>query len=125
MSKTSRNNQLPENVVFYPEAAGDYRKLDRSRKVQVLKALRKIASAPLQVGKPLGTKAGLALSGLRSAYVDNRSIRIVWLVTESGEVQIVIVAGIAERDGKYVYNLVSSRKNAISEFARTLKKRDP
>lgn len=116
------SNSLPSNVVFLPEAADDFRRLDHSRKIKVLKALRKVAVAPLQIGKPLGNQAGRVLVGMRSAYVDSKSVRIIWTVLEDGNIQVVLVAGIAEREGMYVYELVSARRGAVEELKKAMQK---
>ncbi|MDP3058545.1 MAG: hypothetical protein Q8N36_03710 [bacterium] len=113
MSKQSQSDIFPANVVFFHEAADDFRKLDQSRKTVVLKAIRKISTSPLMYGKPLGTQGVRALAGFRSVYVDNASIRIIWIVGQQGTVQIVVVAGIAQREGMHVYDLVSSRKEDV------------
>ncbi len=118
---SSQSSAIPGNVVFYPDAADDFRRLDRGRKIKVVKALRKISSAPLEYGKALGNQHGQALASMRSAYVDNKSLRIVWFVTEAGEVQIVVVAGIAKRDEQYVYRLVASRREGVKKFTRAIK----
>lgn len=118
MSNSNQGDQLPSNIVFYPEAAEDFRRLDRSRKIKVLKALRKISTAPLGFGKPLGNHSGRPLAGMRSMYVDGKSVRIIWIVNETGDIQVVVVAGIAERDGMHVYELVSSRRESIEKFTQ-------
>ena len=90
--------------------------LFRSRKIKVLKALRKISVAPLDFGKPLGNHSGRPLAGMRSMYVDCKSMRLVWIVNETGDIQIVVVAGIAGRDGMHVYELVAARRESIEKF---------
>lgn len=109
---------LPENVWFFPDALADLTRLDRLRQILVLRALRKIARAPERFGKELEHLAGLNLTGFRSTYVDRKSVRIVWKVTEAGEVQVVVVAAVAEREGLLAYRMAAQRREAMDAWVR-------
>lgn len=109
---------LPENVWFFPDALADLARLDRSRQILILRAIRKIARAPNQFGKPLEHLAGLNVTGFRSAYVDRKNIRIIWKVTDAGDVQIVVVAAVAERDGLLAYQVAAQRREAMEAWVR-------
>jgi len=109
---------LPPNVWLFPEAKADLARLDRSRRVLVLRTIWKIAQAPDQVGKPLGHLAGLNLTGFRSVYVDRKSIRIVWKVAESGIVQVAVIAAVAEHEGLLAYRMAAQRREAIDAWIR-------
>lgn len=116
MSNSKLSELLPANVRFYPEAEEDFLALDRGRQIKVIKALDRIAKAPRQLGKPLENQPGRLLAGFRSIYVDKKSIRIVWQAASSGEVEVAVVAGIAERDGLFVYDLVAKRRQEVESL---------
>ncbi len=120
MSRLKLNDLIPDNVGFYPEAAEDFLSLDKGRQIKVIKALQKISRAPSRHGKLLENQDNRPLAGFRSIYVDKKSIRIIWKVTETGFIQIAVVAGIAERDGMLVYKLVSERKESFDMFLKKI-----
>lgn len=109
---------LPKNVWFFPDALADLARLDRPRQILILRAIRKIARAPNRFGKPPGHLAGLNVTGFRSAYVDRKNIRIIWKVTDAGDVQIVVVAAVAERDGLLAYQVAAQRREAMEAWVR-------
>ncbi|NLK52501.1 MAG: hypothetical protein GX295_08675 [Syntrophomonadaceae bacterium] len=116
-------NYLPDNIKFFPAAAEDFFSLDKGRQIKVIKALQKIAQAPALFGKELENQVNRPLSGYRSIYVDKKSVRIIWKVTELGIMEIVVVAGIAEREGMLVYQLVAKRKEDLEEYISRLTNR--
>ncbi|GEA16552.1 hypothetical protein E308F_27980 [Moorella sp. E308F] len=67
-------------------------------------------------------QAGRPLAGYRSVYVDNRSLRIIWKVTELQVIEVAIIAGIAEREGMLAYKLVSRRREELERFIKELVK---
>jgi len=118
MSKSSLTDLLPANVWFFPDALEDFLALDRSRQIMVLKALHKIASGPSQFGKPLGNQQDRHLAGFRSAYVDRKSIRIVWRVADDGRVEVAVIAAILEREGMEVYETAAKRREVLDRWLR-------
>lgn len=120
MSNLKTNDSIPDNIVFYPEAAEDFSNLDKRRKIIVIKALQKISRSPGQFGKPLENQPNRPLAGFRSIYVDNKAVRIIWTVVKPGQIKVAIVAGIAERDNLLVYSLAATRKKGIDEFIEKL-----
>ncbi|HEY8414826.1 MAG TPA: hypothetical protein VIK99_03540 [Thermaerobacter sp.] len=109
---------LPPNVQLYPEAAKDLERLDRSQQILAVRAIRKIAEAPDQRGKPLGHQYGWNLTGYRATYVHNKRLRIVWTVAADGTVKIAVVAAVAEPDDFFVYELAASRRKDIDAWIR-------
>jgi hypothetical protein len=107
---------LPDNVKLFPAAANDFLGLDKGKQIKVIKALQKISKSPTKFGKALENQPNRPLSGFRSIYVDKKSLRIIWKVTDSNLAEVIIVAAIAERDGLLAYKLVSSRKEAVEAF---------
>ncbi|OIQ61614.1 hypothetical protein MOTE_01860 [Moorella thermoacetica] len=118
MSTSKMIDLVPANVKFFPAAEADFLGLDKSRQIKVIKALQKISRAPSAFGKELENQAGRPLAGYRSVYVDNRSLRIIWKVTELQ----VIEVGIAEREGMLAYKLVSRRRGELEKFIKELVK---
>lgn len=116
MSNLKLTDILPGNIKFFPDAVNDFLSLDKGRQIKVIKALQKISTAPNQFGKPLENQIGRPLSGFRSIYVDKKAIRIIWKVAVSGEIEVAIVAGIAERQGLLAYELAAKRSQDIESF---------
>lgn len=116
MSNLKLNDLLPGNVKFFPAAVDDFLSLDKGRQIKVIKALQKISTAPNHFGKPLENQIGRPLSSFRSIYVDKKAIRILWKVANSGEIEVAIVAGIAEREGFLAYELAAKRLQDMETF---------
>ncbi len=91
---------------FYEEAEKDLSKLNNSVKKLFAKKLSQIIKNP-EIGKILGNKNNLNLSGLRKVYFDNKKYRIVYEIKEN-EILIHIIA-IGKRDNMKVYKEASNR----------------
>ena len=85
---------------FYEEAEKDLSKLNNSVKKLFAKKLTQIINNP-EIGKDLGNKNNLNLSGLKKVYFDNKRYRIVYEIKEK-EIIIHIIA-IGKRDNMKVY----------------------
>lgn len=100
-------------VKFLPDAAKDFAALDGSVKKEAAKKIDALSENPL-LGKPLGNKFGIDLTGFYKLYISRKKYRIVYRIT-SGEIEIVEIVGIGRRDKEEIYRLVtgriSSRKN--------------
>ncbi|MFZ5754880.1 MAG: hypothetical protein ACOY3J_11650 [Bacillota bacterium] len=120
MPSLKMSDLIPDNIMFYPEAMEDFYCLDKGRQIMVIKVLQKISLAPSKLGKPLENHPNRPLAGFRSTYVDNKSIRIIWTVKNSGIVEIAVIAGIAERNDLLAYTLVASRRHDIYKFIEEL-----
>ena len=93
-------------VKLTKESEKDFRKLDGSIKKNVLKKFIELESNPF-LGKPLGNKAGIDLTGYYKLYVA-RKIRIVYQVVK--QELIVSVISIGKRDNLAAYYLAYLRK---------------
>jgi len=91
---------------FYEEAEKDLAKLNNSIKKLFAKKLTQILKNP-QIGKDLGNKNNLKLSGLKKVYFDNKRYRIVYEIVNQ-EIIIHIIA-IGKRDDMEVYKKAHSR----------------
>jgi len=93
-------------IVFHPDAAREIPELDNRQKVLVLKQIKKIPLTP-GIGKQLGSKKGLDLSGYRKMYADRKKIRIVFKIVEKKILIQIIVIG--KRDNMKVYKKAAKR----------------
>ena len=91
---------------FYEEAEKDLSKLNNSVKKLFVKKLSQIIKNP-EIGKDLGNKNNLNLSGLKKVYFDNKKYRIVYEIKEN-EIIIYIIA-IGKRDNMKVYKEAANR----------------
>ncbi len=94
------------NLKFYEEAEKDLSKLNNSVKILFAKKLTQIINNP-EIGKDLGHKNNLNLSGLKKVYFDNKRYRIVYEI-KNKEIIIHIIA-IGKRDNMKVYKEASQR----------------
>jgi mRNA interferase RelE/StbE len=94
------------NFKFYEEAEKDLSKLNNSVKKLFVKKLSQIINNP-EIGKNLGNKNNLNLTGLKKVYFDNKRYRIVYEIIEN-EIIIHIIA-IGKRDNMKVYKEASNR----------------
>jgi mRNA interferase RelE/StbE len=92
---------------FYKEAEKDLAKLNNSIKILFTKKLTQILKNP-NIGKDLGNKNNLNLTGLKKAYFDNKRYRIVYEVIEH-KIIIQLVA-IGKRDKMQVYKEAAQRR---------------
>ena len=91
---------------FYEEAEKDLSKLNNSIKKLFVKKLSQIIKNP-EIGKDLGNKNNLKLSGLKKVYFDNKKYRIVYEIKEN-EIIIHIIA-IGKRENMKVYKEAAKR----------------
>lgn len=91
---------------FYEEAEKDLSKLNNSIKKLFVKKLTQIIHNP-EIGKDLGNKNNLKLTGLKKVYFDNKRYKIVYEVKDN-EILIHIIA-IARRDDMKFYKQAHAR----------------
>jgi mRNA interferase RelE/StbE len=94
------------NFKFYEEAEKDLSKLNNSVKKLFAKKLSQIIKNP-EIGKDLGNKNNLNLSGLKKVYFDNKKYRIVYEIKEN-EIIVHIIA-VGKRDDMKVYKEAANR----------------
>jgi len=93
---------------FYTEAEKELSKLNNSVKILFSKKLTQIVKNP-EIGKDLGNKNNLKLSGLKKVYFDNKRYRIVYEVIN--EKIIIHIISIGKRDDMEVYKKANERYN--------------
>lgn len=108
-------------LLVYPEAVDDVRKLDGSMRVLVAKAMDKVRSNPLPskeggYGRPLGNKGGRNLTGYLKVKLKGPGIRIVYrLVEAKGKMAVVVVGA---REDEEVYRIAAKRAAAFEEWLK-------
>jgi mRNA interferase RelE/StbE len=85
----------------------DYRKLDGSQKLQIAKQLVKLEKGP-GIGKQLGSKMGIDLTGYFKLYADKKRLRIVYTVEADTIITIKVIA-IGQREDMEAYRLAWKR----------------
>lgn len=98
---------MPYRIEFLPEAEKDYAGLDRSIRKEVVKKMDGLAENPF-LGKPLGNKFGIDLTGFYKLYVAKKKYRIVYRLLDK-DIEIIEIVGIGKREKEEIYKLVASR----------------
>src|SRR3990172_7524369 len=89
---TRSRRGMAYKIEFLPEAEKDYDSLDKSVQKETAKKLDALAENPY-LGKPLGNKFGIDLSGFYKIYAASKRYRIVYRL--SGEhVEVIEIVGI-------------------------------
>jgi len=94
-------------IEFLPDAEKDFDALDGSIRKEVGKKIDALAENPL-LGKPLGKKYGVELTGFYKLYVSKKKYRIVYRLIGK-HIEVMEIVGIGKRDKEEVYKLVARR----------------
>ena len=94
------------NLKFHEEAKEDLKQLNKSIQNIFAKKLKQILTSP-QIGKNLGNKNNLNLSGLKKVYFDNKRYRIVYEVFE--DTVLIHIIAVGKRDNMKVYKQADER----------------
>ena len=98
-------------VEFHPEAAKDFNRLDGSIRKEVVKKIDALSENPF-LGKALGNKMGLDLTGFFKLYVAKKKIRIVYRFLKD-YLEVIEVIGIGKREKEEIYKLIIRRLQAF------------
>lgn len=94
-------------VEFLPEAEKDFDSLDGSLKTEAAKKIDALSEKPF-LGKPLGNKLGIDLTGFYKLYFDKKRYRIVYRIV--GErLEVIEIFGIGKRDKEEIYKIAARR----------------
>lgn len=96
-------------LIYHPLVKEDLKQLNNSIRIEVFKKIEKIKQSP-ELGKPLGNKNGMNLTGLLKVYVAKKSIRIVYEVID--DVLVIKVIAIGKRENMLVYKQAEERKDS-------------
>jgi len=91
-------------IEYLKKALDDLKKLDYSQRLQVVKAINKVAQNPLSkaeggYGKPLGNRNTSQLSGYFKIKLKKLGLRVVYkLLFEDGIMRVVIISARADEE---------------------------
>ena len=94
-------------IKYHPLIEEDLRQLNNSIRIEVFKKLEKVKNSP-ELGKPLGNKNGLNLTGLKKVYVAKKQVRIVYEIIDN--ILIVKIIAIGKREDMEVYKQAEQRR---------------
>jgi len=94
-------------VEFLPDTEKDFNRFDGSIKREVVKKIDSLAENPF-LGKPLGSRFGIDLTGFYKLYVAKRKYRIVYRLVGK-YIEVIEIVGIGKRDKEEVCKLVERR----------------
>jgi mRNA interferase RelE/StbE len=94
-------------IEFIPDAENDLENLDKSLKKEAGKKIDALSENPF-LGKPLGNKLGIDLTGFYKLYFHKKKYRIVYRILRD-YVEVVEIFGIGKRDKEEIYKLVAKR----------------
>ncbi|MDD2402268.1 MAG: addiction module toxin RelE [Clostridia bacterium] len=109
----------PYKIKFFKEAETEFKSLDNNLFLKISKVLAKLSANPLAYSEPLGQKMGINLTGLRKVYVDNKRVRVVFMILDNR--LIILVISINKRDRGKVYHLTNARIDAYESLFEKLK----
>lgn len=109
------------DVRLHKAALREYKRLDHSVALIVDKALEELEIRADKVGKPLGKKRNINLTGCKEIKLRDTGIRIVFTVTPKyvHVLQIVIVLAIETRADDVVFQLAAKRCDEIKAAQRS------
>jgi mRNA interferase RelE/StbE len=94
-------------VELHPEAVRDFDALDGSIQKAVAKIIDALSENPL-LGKPLGNKLGMDLTGFFKLYAARKKYRIVYRLLK-GRLEVVEIIGIGKREKEEIYKFILRR----------------
>ncbi len=100
-------------IEFLPDAEKDFNTLDGSVRKEVAKKIDGLAHDPF-LGKPLGKKFGLDLTGFYKLYGAKKRYRIVYRLIGK-YIEVIEIVGIGKRDKEEVYKLVARRLKRLTK----------
>ena len=99
-------------IEFIPDAEKDFDILDGSVRKEVAKKIDALAENPF-LGKPLGKKFGVDLTGFYRLYVGKKKYRIVYRLIGK-QIEVIEIVGIGKRDKEAIYKLVARRLKSLT-----------
>jgi mRNA interferase RelE/StbE len=102
-------------VELHPKAVRDFDALDGSIRKEIVKKIDALSGNPF-LGKPLGNKLGMDLTGFFKLYVAKKKYRIVYRILK-GRLEVIEIIGIGKREKAEIYKLIFRR---LQEMNNTL-----
>lgn len=94
-------------IEYIPDAEKDFEELDKSLKKEAAKKIDALSENPF-LGKPLGNKLGIDLTGFYKLYFHKKKYRIVYRILKD-YIEVIEIFGIGKRDKEEIYKLVAKR----------------
>lgn len=94
-------------VELHPEAVRDFDALDGSIQKEVAKKIDALSENPF-LGKPLGNKLGMDLTGFFKLYAARKKYRIVYRFLKD-RLEVLEIIGIGKREKEKIYKLIVRR----------------
>lgn len=94
-------------IEFHPEAEKDFADLDGSVRKETAGKIDALPENPY-LGKPLGHKFGINLTGFYKLYFAKNKYRIVYRLLKE-HIEIIEIIGIGKRDKEEIYKLIAKR----------------
>jgi len=101
-------------IEFLPEAEKDFAKLDGSMKKDIVCKIDDLAGNPY-LGKLLGNKFGVNLTGFYKLYAGKKKYRIVYRLL-AGEIEIIEIIGIGKREKEEICRLIANRLKGFKQL---------
>ena len=83
-------------VELHPKVVRDFDALDGSIRKEIVKKIDALSGNPF-LGKPLGNKLGMDLTGFFKLYVAKKKYRIVYRILK-GRLEVIEIIGIGKRE---------------------------
>jgi len=94
-------------IEFLPDAEKGFDVLDGSIRKEIAKKIDALVENPF-LGKPLGKKYGLDLTGFYKLYTAKKKYRIVYRLVGK-YIELIEIVAIGKRDKEEVYKLLARR----------------
>lgn len=94
-------------IELHPDVKDDLDRLDGSIRKEVAKKIDALAENPF-LGKPLGNKFGIDLTGFYKLYAAKKKYRIVYRLIEDC-LEVIEIFAIGKRNKEEVYKMVYKR----------------
>lgn len=94
-------------VELHPKAVRDFNALDGSIRKEIVKKIDALFENPF-LGKPLGNKLGMDLTGFFKLYAARKKYRIVYRILK-GRLEVIEIIGIGKREKEEIYKLIFRR----------------
>jgi mRNA interferase RelE/StbE len=101
-------------IEFLPDAEKDFEALDGSIKEEAVKKIDSLTKNPF-LGKPLGNKYGIDLTGFYKLYLAKKKYRIVYRLIGK-YIEVIEIVGIGKRDEEEIYRLVARRLKKLGSI---------
>ena len=99
-------------VELHPKAVRDFDALDGSIRKALVKKIDALSENPF-LGKPLGNKLGMDLTGFFKLYAAKKKYRIVYRILK-GQIEVIEIIGIGKREKEKIYKLIFRRLQNLS-----------